>query len=220
MAPSNDTFAQERARMVETQLIRRGIRDARVLAAMGTVPREAFVPKDKEDEAYFDGPLPIGQGQTISQPYIVACMVEALELTPGARVLEIGTGSGYGAAILSRIAHDVISVERLKPLADKARKTLQGLKYDNVAVICADGTLGYPPGAPYDAIVATAGGPQVPETLKQQLKTGGRLVIPVGGSRMAQNLVRIRRTGETTFTEETLEPVRFVPLIGAEGWQD
>lgn len=218
MTAKKDLFAEQRARMVREHLARRGIKDARVLDAMGQVPREAFVPPDERANAYMDAPLPIGQGQTISQPYIVAYMAEALELAPDDNVLEIGAGSGYGAAVLSRIAKRVVSIERIPELTEAARNALRRVHYDNVEVICGDGTLGHAPGAPYDAIVATAGGPQVPATLKAQLKIGGRLVIPVGPVRTTQRLVRVRRLDEANFSEEPLEPVRFVPLIGEQGW--
>jgi len=206
--------------MVENQLRARDITDGRVLDAMATVPRELFVPAHMRAEAYMDGPLPIGEGQTISQPYVVADMAQALELKPGDRVLEIGTGSGYGAAVLACLAENVVTIERYESLATRAREALAAAGIDNVTVITGDGTLGYPDGAPYDAIVATAGGPSVPESLKSQLAIGGRLVIPVGRSRTFQELVRVRRITTDEFEEDRLAPVRFVPLVGKEGWQN
>lgn len=211
------SLEQQREIMIEDHLRGRGIRDAAVLAAMREVPREAFLPVDLRDYAYADHPLPIGEGQTISQPYIVACMAEALELTPADRVLEIGTGSGYSAAILSRLAAMVYTVERLTPLAEGARQRLAELGYDNVQVVEGDGTLGYPLAAPYDGIVVTAAAPAVPPALREQLAEGGRLVIPVGPYLDFQELVRVRRRGRH-FTSDNLGGVRFVPLIGAEGW--
>lgn len=218
--PETTSFARARHRMVENQLRARDITDERVLEAMGTVPRELFVPAHMRAEAYMDGPLPIGEGQTISQPYIVADMAQALALEPGDRVLEIGTGSGYGAAVLACLAREVVTIERHESLANRAREALAAAGIDNVTVITGDGTLGYPDGAPYDAIVATAGGPRVPESLKSQLAIGGRLVIPVGRSRTFQELVRVRRITADEFEEDRLAPVRFVPLVGKEGWQN
>jgi protein-L-isoaspartate(D-aspartate) O-methyltransferase len=209
--------ADARARMVERQLAGRGIRDPAVLEAMRTVPREAFVAPGQAAHAYDDGPLPIGDGQTISQPYIVAVMTEALRLQPGDRVLEIGTGSGYAAAVLSAIAGEVYTVERIEGLATSARRRLAELGYANVHVRHGDGSLGWPEHAPYDAIVVTAGGPDVPPSLQRQLTVGGRLVIPVGPTPRSQRLVRVVRTPDG-YAREMLEDVAFVPLIGAEGW--
>jgi protein-L-isoaspartate(D-aspartate) O-methyltransferase len=208
---------QEREAMVERQLARRGVADPRVLAAMREVPREAFLPPENVEFAYEDSALPIAQGQTISQPYIVALMAEALELEPGDRVLEVGTGSGYAAAILSRIAKDVYTIERHGALAESANEVFGLLGYDNIHVRIGDGTLGWPEEAPFDAIVVAAGGPSVPLSLREQLAPGGRLVIPTGSMR-DQHLVRIRREGDR-FEEDDLGEVRFVPLIGAEGWE-
>jgi len=204
--------------MLKEHLQERGIRDRAVLAAMREVPREEFVDERVVAKAYGDHPLPIAEGQTISQPYIVAYMTEALELGPDDRVLEIGTGSGYAAAILSRIVTTVYSVERLGALAQSARQRLERLGYTNIVIHEGDGTLGWPEHAPYDAIVVTAGAPSVPQPLLAQLATGGRLVIPVGRSCDAQSLIRVRRVTEHDYHREELCGVRFVPLIGAAGW--
>jgi protein-L-isoaspartate(D-aspartate) O-methyltransferase len=211
-------LARLRERMVNEQLAQRGIQDPVILEAMGTVPREDFVPDSQVRFAYADSPLPIGEGQTISQPYIVALMTEALELTPDDRVLEIGTGSGYAAAVLSRIARWVYTVERHSNLAQAAQARFQRLGYDNIQVHTGDGTLGWIEHAPYDGIVATAGGPSVPQPLRDQLKRGGRLVMPVGRSPQLQELVRVRRLPEDGYRREELGSVRFVPLVGQAGW--
>ncbi|HEU4369364.1 MAG TPA: protein-L-isoaspartate(D-aspartate) O-methyltransferase [Methylomirabilota bacterium] len=212
------SFAEARERMVDLQISGRGIRDPAVLAAMRKVPRECFVSAVQADVAYDDSPLPIGAGQTISQPYVVAVMTEALGLRAGDRVLEIGTGSGYAAAVLAVIAAQVYTIERIESLAEQARRRLAELGYTNVDVRCGDGSLGWPEHAPYDAIVVTAGGPDVPRSLLRQMAVGGRLVMPVGSVPRFQRLVRVVRTGEGTYDRETLEDVAFVPLIGAEGW--
>jgi len=204
--------------MVEQQIAARGVGSKLVLDAMRRVPRELFVPERLRDLAYADGPLSIGEGQTISQPFIVALMVEALCLYGGEKVLEIGTGSGYAAAVLAEIAGQVYTIERIAQLAQKAETILAEIGYDNVHVIQGDGTLGWPQQAPYDAIVVTAGGPEVPESLKNQLKPGGRLVIPVGTDMYNQELLRVTRVSDSEFRSENLEYVRFVPLIGEEGW--
>lgn len=209
--------ARRREDMVRLQLARRGIHDPDVTRAMARVPRERFVPDDLAEFAYDDSPLPLTENQTISQPYIVALMTEALELEADDRVLEIGTGSGYSAAVLAEIAAEVFTIERHRSLADTARARLEALGYANAQVRCGDGTRGWPDEAPFDAIVVTAGGPAVPKSLREQLSVGGRLVIPVGLERV-QRLLRIRRTDETRFDEEDLGPVLFVPLIGEEGW--
>jgi protein-L-isoaspartate(D-aspartate) O-methyltransferase len=211
-------FAALRAMMVERQLKARGIRDPSVLAAMLEVPREEFIPSELAGHAYDDNPLPIGEGQTISQPYMVAYMTEALEPTPVDRVLEIGTGSGYAAAVLSRVVAEVHSVERISVLADEARARLAGLGYANIHVHLGDGSLGWPEHAPYDAIVVTAGAPKVPQPLLDQLSIGGRLVVPVGPDPRLQTLVRVRRVAETEFRREDHFGVMFVPLIGEAGW--
>jgi len=204
--------------MLREHLAGRGITDQRVLSAMREVPREAFLPAELAAAAYDDSPLPIAAGQTISQPYIVAYMVEALQLEGTERVLEIGTGSGYAAAVLSRCAAEVFTVERIAALADTARSRLRELGYLNVTVHQGDGTLGWQEHAPYQGIVVTAGAPEVPQALKYQLAPGGRLVIPVGPTQHLQNLVRVKRVGGHEFRQEELCPVRFVPLIGEQGW--
>ena len=211
-------LTRDRERMVTTQIETRGITDPLVLAAMRAVPREHFVPATLARFAYDDRPLPIGEGQTISQPYIVAVMAQAVGLKPGARVLEIGTGSGYGAAVLSRIAAEVYTVERVRALVEEARDRLAGLGYANVHVLEGDGTLGWAEHAPYDAIVVTAGGPRVPEALLSQLAAGGRLIMPVGSGARHQRVVGVTRTEAAEYRYEDLEEVAFVPLIGAEGW--
>jgi protein-L-isoaspartate(D-aspartate) O-methyltransferase len=213
------SVTEARARMVELQLARRGIGDARVLDAFRMVPREAFLPKDLVEFAYEDTPLPIRAGQTISQPYIVALTSEALRLRGTERVLEIGTGSGYAAAILSRLAKEVLTVERLEELAEEARERLARLGYDNVHVLCGDGTLGWPDHAPFDAIAVAAGGPTIPNALIEQLAPNGRLVIPVGPDESSQVLMRVTRDGDR-FRHEELTAVRFVPLIGEQGWPE
>ena len=204
--------------MIREHLLGRGIRDKAVINAMREVPREEFVDERMAEQAYGDHPLSIAEGQTISQPYIVAYMIEALELSAADRVLEIGTGSGYAAAVLSRVVTSVHSVERLGGLAQSARLRLQRLGYSNIVVHEGDGTLGWPEHAPYDAIVVTAGAPEVPQPLLEQLATGGRLVIPVGKSCDVQMLLRVRRVSEQDYRSEQLCGVRFVPLIGAAGW--
>ncbi len=211
-------FAKLRDNMVDSQIAGRGVRSHLVLDAMRTVPREAFLPGSMREFAYEDAPLPIAENQTISQPYIVALMTEALALEGGEKVLEIGTGSGYAAAVLSRIAKSVYTVERIGQLAEKSAAALADLGYRNVHVLHADGTRGWPDHAPYDAIVVAAGGPEIPESLKAQLKIGGRLVIPVGSNRRGQELVRVVRVSEREYKTEDIADVRFVPLVGEEGW--
>ena len=213
-----EEFARRRAAMVREQIEARGVHDARVLQAMRELPRERFVRPGWEAEAYDDNPLPIAAGQTISQPYIVAFMSEALQLRGGERVLEIGTGSGYAAAVLGRLAKEVHTVERHAVLADGAAAVLSALGVDNVQVHTADGTLGWPAAAPYDAIVVTAAGPEVPAALLAQLAVGGRLVMPVGEREGAQWLLRLTRVNEHETRREELMGVRFVPLTGAQGW--
>ena len=215
---TQDEYTLQREQMVRGQIEARGVRDERVLAAIRAVPRHLFVPAYLAGSAYHDTPLAIGQGQTISQPYIVALMTELLELAGDERVLEIGTGSGYQAAVLAQLAAEVITVERFPSLAQEARERLARLGYDNVQIEVGDGSLGWPEGAPYDAIIVTAASPEMPEPLPDQLAGGGRLVVPVG-PRWTQHLVRVRREGGT-FQRETMIGVAFVPLIGQHGWQD
>lgn len=216
----NSASEASRQAMVQQQIAARGIESQAVLAAMARVPREAFLPEALQEFAYEDSPLPIAERQTISQPYIVALTTEALGLKGGERVLEVGTGSGYAAAVLAEIASEVYSLERHKSLAESASKTLERVGYDNVHVIHTDGTRGWPQGAPYDAIAVAAGGPSVPQALKEQLAIGGRLVIPVGEEVTQQVLLRVTRIGEQEYREEHLSRVRFVPLIGEQGWKD
>jgi protein-L-isoaspartate(D-aspartate) O-methyltransferase len=205
--------------MVERHIFARGVRSPRVLDAMRKVPREAFLPHALHEFAYEDSPLPIAAEQTISQPYIVALMADALALEGGEKVLEIGTGSGYAAAVLAEIAGEVYTVERIGQLADKAAAVLTSLGCHNIHVLHGDGTRGWPDHAPYDAIVVAAGGPKVPEALRTQLKVGGRLVIPVGSDLRAQELVRISRVSQDEYKREDLADVNFVPLLGQEGWK-
>ena len=218
MSESDNRLAFLRESMVEGLMSAHGIHDVRVLAAMREVPRHLFIPPELEESAYEDVPLPIGESQTISQPYIVALMLQALELKPGDRVLETGTGSGYAAALLGRLAGDVYSIERIESLAHTAALRLRELGHSNVHVHHADGSLGWPDASPYDAVVVAAGSPAVPRTLLEQLKEGGRLVMPVG-DKEGQVLIRVRREGNR-FNREELETVRFVPLIGQGGWSD
>jgi len=209
-------FAELRGRMAE-DLRHMGISDPKVLAAMARVPRHRFVPEAQVAFAYADGPLPIGDGQTISQPYMVAAMTEALRLAGTERVLEVGTGSGYQCAVLAELAREVVTVERIAALSERAGAVLSDLGYDNVVRVVGDGTLGAPEHAPYDAIVVTAGGPEVPRPLLDQLAPGGRLVGPFGG-REQQRLIRVRRTPQGRLEREVLGPCRFVDLVGAHGW--
>jgi protein-L-isoaspartate(D-aspartate) O-methyltransferase len=209
----------DREQMVDLHLAGRGIADERVLAAFRSVPRHEFVPEGLAEFAYADAPLPIGREQTISQPYIVALTAEALRLRGDERVLEIGTGSGYAAAVLSRLAREVFTVERLPELAAQARERLERLGFTNVHVLCGDGTLGWSEHAPYDAIAVAAGGPEIPRALLDQLAPGGRLVIPVGREETSQTLVRVTRENGS-FRTEPLGEVRFVPLIGEQGWPE
>jgi protein-L-isoaspartate(D-aspartate) O-methyltransferase len=213
-------FAARREAMVERQIAARGIADPALLSAMRAVPREAFVPEAVRAFAYEDGPLPIDAGQTISQPYIVALMIEAAGVAPGSRVLEIGAGSGYAAAVLSRIANEVIAIERHRELADLAAARIAMLGYDNVRIVAGDGSAGWPDGAPYDAILAAASGSHVPDVLKRQLGIGGALIMPIGAPNEIQELVKATRRSEDAWEQESLGPVRFVPLIGEEGWAE
>lgn len=210
-------FDEQRAAMVEHHLARRGVTDRRVLAAFATVPREQFVPEALAARAYDDEPLPIGDGQTISQPYVVALTIAALELGADDRVLEIGTGSGYAAALLGVVAREVVTIERIAGLAATATERLARLGFANVEVHHADGSLGWPPRAQYDGIAVAAGAPEVPRALLAQLAVGGRLVIPAGPADDQRLLVIVRRD-EQRYEQRDLGEVRFVPLVGAQGW--
>jgi protein-L-isoaspartate(D-aspartate) O-methyltransferase len=214
-----DRYIKQRKRMVEYQIRARGIKDPRVLTAMETVPRHLFVNEALRDQAYNDNPLPIDGGQTISQPYIVALMTEAMELTGNDKVLEIGTGSGYQTAVLAELADHVFSIDRVATLASAARKLLESLNYFNVAIRVGDGTYGWREEAPFDAIIVTAGAPDIPKTFVEQLSAGGRLVIPVG-SRHSQSLMRLTRLSDdvSDVKKEDLGGCRFVDLIGEYGW--
>ena len=211
-------FSIERRRMISEQLMERGIHDKRVLDAMGRIPREVFVPRQYSHLAYADGPLPINERQTISQPYIVALMTELLELKGAENVLEVGTGSGYQAAVLACLAQQVHSVERFRSLAEEAAEKLKKLGLDNVSVHVGDGSLGWPEAAPYHSILVTAAAPQAPQPLLDQLVDGGRLVIPVGGAG-SQMLESWERHG-SEFDHEAILPVAFVPLRGRYGWEN
>jgi protein-L-isoaspartate(D-aspartate) O-methyltransferase len=214
---SNTNRIHERERLV-AQIEREGIRNPAVLDALRQVPREAFVPPKLRQVAYHDSALPIGREQTISQPFVVALMTAALELKSTDRVLEIGAGSGYAAAVLAVIAQEVYTVERDRELAETARERLRTQVFANVHVLHADGTRGWPEHAPYQAISVTAGGPEVPWPLREQLAIGGRLVIPVGRDLSQQQLIRVRKIAEDDYRQENLGDVRFVPLVGAAGW--
>ncbi len=207
-----------RERMVKDQLMPRGITDPGVLKAMGKIPRHLFVEEALVGEAYNDHPLPIGHQQTISQPYIVALMTQALELTGKEKTLEIGTGSGYQTAILAELSKKVFTVERIRPLMEKARRLLDQLDYSNVLFSAFDGTLGWKEYEPYDAIMVTAGAPKIPEPLCEQLAEGGRMVIPIG-DKFSQELIKIVRKGDH-FRQKNLGGCRFVDLIGIHGWKD
>lgn len=213
-------YSTLREQMVERQIARRGIRDPAILGAFREVPREAFVPDAAPQEAYGDHPLPIAAGQTISQPYIVAAMIEAARIRPGHRVLEIGAGSGYAAAVISRIAGEVVAVERHGELVRLASERIDALGYTNVAIVEGDGTLGWPARAPYDAILAAAAGRHVPQPLVDQLAPGGCIVMPLGHPGGIQQMVRVTLRSDGSTMHEELAPVRFVPLIGEEGWSD
>jgi protein-L-isoaspartate(D-aspartate) O-methyltransferase len=211
-------YERDRLAMVDEQLRRRGISDARVLAAMGKIPRHLFVPRDYQDSAYEDRPLSIGEGQTISQPYMVAIMTQSLELKGGERVLEIGTGSGYQAAILAELARELYTVERIPSLAQSAQQALRGQGYKNIFFRTGDGSKGWPEEAPFDGIIVTAGAPEIPQAFRSQLAEGGRLVIPTG-PRYTQTLYKLTRKGDH-FTEEDITGCVFVPLVGDYGWED
>ena len=210
--------ADERKAMVEHQIAARGIHDARILAAMEEIPRHLFIPPPYDRAAYDDNPVPIGKGQTISQPYIVAVMTALLHPKATDNMLEIGAGSGYQAAVLSRLVKRLTTIERIESVADLARRNLKSIGITNVVVIDGDGTLGYPPDAPYDGIIITAATPEVPRPLLEQLAEGGCLVAPVGG-RDLQDLITIHKQGKS-FTREYHGAVRFVPLIGEHGWEN
>lgn len=218
MFHNKTSFEEARQWMVERQLAQRGITDERVLQAMRTVPRHKFVPEDLWDMAYRDTPLPIGHDQTISQPYIVAYMTEMLHLTPDDRVLEVGTGSGYQAAILSQLAKQVYTIERMKGLAQRADQILQELGYQNIQVRLGDGGYGWPDAAPFNAIIITAAAPEIPPPLIAQLAEGAPLVAPIGPAGY-QELVRLYKIGDQTKLEH-LVPVAFVPLVGEHGWRE
>ena len=213
-------FAAEREAMVERQLKRRGISDEAILDAFRAVPREAFVGAEHADFAYGDHPLPIEAGQTISQPYIVALMIQAAGVKAGSRVLEVGAGSGYAAAVIGRIAERVVGIERQHELVEIARERVRRLGYDNVEIVEGDGTRGWPECAPYDAILAAASGSHVPEPLVQQLAPGGSIVMPVGNPGWVQHLVKVTKASDGSLQHSDLGEVRFVPLIGEEGWSD
>ncbi len=212
------SFEEARKRMVEMQIISRGIKDRRVINAMLKVPRHLFVGENMKNQAYEDHPLPIGEGQTISQPYIVALMTESLGLKGGEKVLEIGTGSGYQTAILAELCERVYTIERIASLSQRAKTILEKLGYDNIEFKVGDGTLGWPEAAPFDGILVTAASPKVPQPLVDQMAMGGRMVIPVG-DRLTQDLVLIERVPEG-IKKTSLGGVRFVDLIGKWGWQE
>lgn len=214
----NHDYRLARERMVKNQLIPRGISDKRVLEAMGRVQRHLFVEEALEGEAYNDHPLPIGHKQTISQPYIVALMTEALDLTGKENTLEIGTGSGYQTAVLAELSKRVYTIERIRPLLDNARKLLEKMGYTNIRFKAFDGTLGWKEFGPFEAIMVTAGAPKIPEPLKEQLAEGGRMIVPVG-NKFSQDLIRVTRV-KGSFREENLGGCRFVDLIGLHGWKD
>jgi protein-L-isoaspartate(D-aspartate) O-methyltransferase len=215
-----DRYIKQRMKMVDTQIRARGIRDPRVLKALEKVPRHLFVNEALRDQSYNDNPLPIDGGQTISQPYIVALMTEALELKGSEKVLEIGTGSGYQAAILAELVDHVFSIDRIASLAGNARRLLESLNYYNIAIRVGDGTLGWKDEAPFDAVMVTAGAPDIPKTLVEQIAVGGRLVVPVGG-RHSQVLIKLTRLSESAHDvkKEDLGGCRFVDLIGEYGWE-
>ncbi len=220
MAETMTDFVAEREAMVERQLKRRGIRESAILDAFLAVPREAFVSAELAHLAYGDHPLPIEASQTISQPYIVALMIQAARIGPGDRVLEVGAGSGYAAALISRIARSVIAIERQHELIEIARLRLRQLGCDNIEIVEGDGTKGWSAEAPYDAILAAASGSHVPEALVVQLAPGGRLVMPIGDPGGIQELIKVTKQPDGILRQENLGGVRFVPLIGEEGWRE
>lgn len=212
-------FAILRERMVIHQIAARGLNDPALLDAFRTVPREEFISPDYADYAYRDSPLPIESGQTISQPYIVALTVDAAQIAKGSKVLEVGAGSGYAAAVIGQIASQVIAVERHHALVELARQRMERLGYGNVLIVEGDGTLGWPDEAPFDAIVAAASGSHVPHSWIAQLKLGGRIVMPIGHPHEGQSLIKVIKRADGTLDREDLGGVRFVPLIGAEGFR-
>jgi len=220
MVETMTNFAAEREAMIEQQIESRGIHEPTILEAFRAVPREAFLSKDYADLAYGDHPLPIEAGQTISQPYIVALMIQSAEIKPGDRVLEVGAGSGYAAAVMSRIAGQVVAIERQPDLVKVAQERMQRLGYDNVRLVEGDGTRGWEAEAPYDAIVAAASGSHVPPAWVKQLTEGGRIVMPVGEPNWIQKLIKVTKGPAGNLITEDLGGVRFVPLIGEEGWND
>jgi protein-L-isoaspartate(D-aspartate) O-methyltransferase len=220
MVTTMTDFPAEREAMVERQLRRRGIGDPEILDAFLKVPREIFVSPDYAHLAYGDYPLPIEAGQTISQPFIVAMMIKAAGIGPNDKVLEVGAGSGYAAAVISRIARRVVGIERQHDLVEIARRRLAQLRYDNVKIIEGDGTKGYPKEAPFDAILAAASGSHVPEPLIDQLREGRCIVMPIGQPGWPQELVKVTKRADGTVERQNLGGVRFVPLIGEEGWKD
>jgi protein-L-isoaspartate(D-aspartate) O-methyltransferase len=220
MVETMTNFAADREAMVERQIASRGIHEPTILEAFRAVPREAFLSKDYADLAYGDHPLPIEAGQTISQPYIVALMIQAAEIKAGYTVLEVGAGSGYAAAVMSRIAGQVVAIERQPDLVKVAQERMQRLGYDNVRVVEGDGTRGWEAEAPYDAIVAAASGSHVPPAWVKQLAEGGRIVMPVGQPDWIQKLIKVTKGPAGNLITEDLGGVRFVPLIGEEGWDD
>ena len=220
MAATMTDYSAEREAMVERQLKRRGIGEKHILDAFREVPREAFLSPGHEHLAYGDHPLPIEANQTISQPYIVALTIQAAGIKPGDKVLEVGAGSGYAAAVISRIARKVVGIERQHELVEVARARLERLGYGNVDVVEGDGTRGCPEQAPYDAIVAAASGSHVPKAFIEQLTDGGRIVMPVGDPGWVQELVKVTKKPDGTLERENLGGVRFVPLIGEQGWKD
>ena len=220
MAGTMTNYVAEREAMVERQLRRRGITEPDILDAFRAVPRESFISAEFAHLAYGDHPLPIEASQTISQPYIVALMIQAAAVKPCDKVLEVGSGSGYAAAIISRIAQKVVGIERQHDLVEIARERLQRLGYDNVVIVEGDGTRGFPDEAPFEAILAAASGSHVPRALIEQLAPGGRIVMPVGEPGWVQELIKVTKQDDGTLTQENLGGVRFVPLIGEEGWMD
>jgi protein-L-isoaspartate(D-aspartate) O-methyltransferase len=212
------TFAELRERMIDRQIAARGLDNPELLAAFRAVPREDFISGDYADYAYQDSPLPIESGQTISQPYIVALTIDAAEIGKGDKVLEVGAGSGYAAAVIGQIAGQVIGIERHHELVELARQRLRRLCFDNVRIVEGDGTLGWPDEAPFDAIVAAASGSHVPQSWIAQLKPGGRIVMPIGEPQSVQSLIKVTKLKDGKFRQEELGEVRFVPLIGAEGF--